>query len=98
MGKKSKRPGRQNKVKKEPTYRTREERNKEVIKIISKLTELNLNTNYDAVKQLYTVMTTYINTGERLLVNIPFPELNRKIVGVLATSIREQVWVKLEKN
>ena len=43
-------------------------------------------------------MTTYINTGERLLVNIPFPELNRKIVGVLATSIREQVWVKLEKN
>ena len=98
MGKKSKRPGRKNKEKKPTIQRKEEERNKEIMKIISKLTELNLNTEYDAIKQLYTLMNTYIKSGERIPVNIPFPELKRKIIGILATSIREQVWVKLVKN
>ena len=40
----------------------------------------------------------YIQEGERIELKIPFPEVGRKILGVLAINVREQVWVKMEKN
>jgi len=43
-------------------------------------------------------LNEYIEKGERILVNIPFPEVNRRIRGVLAISVRETVWIKMEKE
>ena len=41
-------------------------------------------------------MHTYVNEGVRLEINIPFPSIDRRIRGVLATNMREAVWIKLE--
>ena len=46
------------------------------------------------------IIKIYVDTGERQIIKIPFLEINRCIEGVLATSKREKVWVKLthQKN
>lgn len=89
------------KVKKAPREimeRTKEERRQEVIPIIEKLSELQLSTEYDAIKELYKLFKEYIEEGNRIEVNIPFPLIKRRIKGILAISVREPVWVKLENN
>lgn len=77
-------------------YRTLEERKEEILPIIHKLTELTLTTQYDEIKELYTLFKRYIDNGERIEIKINFPAIKRKIVGVLAINKREKVWVKLE--
>jgi hypothetical protein len=47
------------------------------------------------VKKLYLNFKEYISKGERLIVNIPFPEINRRIKGVLAINKREDVTIAL---
>ena len=37
----------------------------------------------------------YISEGERLIINIPFPEINRRIKGVLAINKSEEVVIGL---
>ena len=86
------------KVKLEPVYRTKEERMAEIKPILSKLSELQLNPEYEPIKKLYLEIKRYIQEGERIEIKIPFPEIGRKILGVLAINVREQVWVKMEKN
>ena len=88
-----------NKPKKEKTqhvYRTLEQRKEEVRKIIDKLNELHLSVDYEPIKQFYSIMFNYIRSGERTIVNIPFPQMNKRIEGVLATNIREEVALRLK--
>ncbi len=97
MGKKSRR---ENRTKQPIGTRTKEERQCEADKIFLMLEQLELTNEYSEIQELTTLVQTYINSGERIVVNIPFLEVNRKIEGVLATSKREKVWVKLthQKN
>ena len=75
------------------------ERQDEVKPIIQKLRDLHLNPAlYKSIKTLYQKLQIYIHQGERIELNIPFPEYNVTIKGILATSKSEQVWVKLERN
>lgn len=83
--------------------RTKEQRQNEVKTIIKKLNELHLNTSYDGIKTLFQNMKNYtditnINNDieEPILINIPCPELNILITGVLEIDLRKKVWVKLE--
>jgi len=88
-----------NKNKKEKpiaVYRSLEERKEEVRKLINKLNELQLTTDYDAIKQFYNLMFNYIRTGERTIINIPFPEMKKRIEGVLAINVREEVAIRLK--
>ena len=78
-----------------PEYRTKEERQNEVKEILRKLTQFDLNMKYEPVKKLYQKFKEYISEGERLVVNIPFPEINRRIKGVLAINKREEVTIGL---
>jgi hypothetical protein len=71
------------------------ERKQAVRKIIEKLHEHQLNTSFDAVVQLYKLFKRYISEGERIEVNILFPEINRRIKGILAISQREEGYIKL---
>ena len=41
-------------------------------------------------------MFKYIKTGERIIVNIPFPEINKRIEGVLAINTKEEVAIRLK--
>ena len=86
------------KVKKEIIYRTKEERQKEVKTILEQLSKLDLDSKYEPIKKLYGLFKTYIAEGNRIIVNIPFPEIKRRIKGLLAVSINEEVWLKLKKE
>lgn len=77
--------------------RAREEREAEGRKIIEMLTSLDLTVAYAGVRDLLPVLARYVDEGERTEVSIPIPEIGRRIVGVLATSRREEVWLRLEK-
>lgn len=83
------------KIKELSIVRTKDERKSEVKQIIEKLCELQLSNNYEPIQKLYNIMHQYINEGERIIVNIPFPEINKKIEGILPVNIKEQVIVKL---
>ena len=83
--------------------RTKEQRQNEVKTIIKKLNELHLNTSYDGIKTLFQSMKHYTDitninndSEEPILINIPCPELNILITGVLEIDLRKKVWVKLE--
>ena len=84
--------------KKLPEYRSKEERQEEIKPILSKLSELQLNPMYDEIRDLYKKIQLYISTGDRIEINIPFPAIKKRIVGVLATNKREQVWVMLKNE
>ena len=92
MGKKDRKPKRE---KKPPEYRTKEERTAEVKHILEQLNEFQLNPTYEPVKKLYLKFREYISEGNRILINIPFPEINRRIKGVLAINKREDVTIAL---
>lgn len=96
MGKKNRK--KEKRVKKEIVYRSKEERQNEIKEILSKLSEFNLNTAYEPIKKLYQIFKEYINEGNRIEVNIPFPEINRRIKGILAISVREEVWITLKNE
>ena len=93
MGNKKKRKVK--KENKEQEYRTKEERQSEVKHILEQLSEFRLNPTYDPVKKLYLKFKEYISEGDRIIVNIPFPEINRRIKGVLAINKREDVTIAL---
>lgn len=94
MGKKTKKK----KEKIQLDYRSKEERMEEIKPILSKLSELQLNPSYDEIRELYKHIKLYIANGDRIEINIPFPAINKKIVGVLAINKREQVWVMLQNE
>ena len=81
--------------KKNPILRTKEERKDEVRKIVSKLTELQLNVSYEPVKELFKILQKYINDGGKIHINIPFPMIQRRIKGLLPDYVNEKCWVTL---
>lgn len=62
---------------------------------MQKLNELNLGPTYAPVRQLYALLQDYVREGQRIAVNIPMPDFDRRIKGVLATNRREQVSIAL---
>ena len=96
MGNKKKRKVK--KEKKPPEYRNKEERKAEVKHILEQLNEFHLNVTYGPVRKLFEKFKEYISEGERLIVNIPFPEINRRIKGVLAINKKVDVTIALMKE
>jgi hypothetical protein len=79
-------------------YRTKEQRMTEIKPIIKKLTELQIKASeHEEIRELLTKIQIYIQQGERIEINIPFPIADVEIKGVLATDIKERVWVKFSK-
>jgi hypothetical protein len=76
--------------------RTQEQRRAQVRPIIDKLTELQMNMSYPAIRELYKVLNQFIKTGEDAKIKIPFPEFSRKIKGELSNAPYIPCWVKLE--
>jgi hypothetical protein len=79
-----------------PSERTQEQRRAQVRPIIDKLTELQMNMSYPAIRELYKVLNHFIKTGEDTKIKIPFPEFSRKIKGELSNAPYISCWVKLE--
>ena len=86
------------KAKREIVYRTKEQRQEEVKQILKQLSHFELTPRYEPVKELYKKFKQYIETGDRIEINIPFPMINRRIKGLLAISINEEVWIRLQNE
>ena len=86
----------QEKQKKQIVYRTRAERQKEVKTIIEQLTNFDLNMTYQPIRDFFKLCKEYVEEDRRIEVNIPFPEINRRIQGLLAISTREECWINLK--
>jgi len=78
------------------TERTVEQRRQQVRPIIDKLTELQMNISYPAIRELYKQLNQFVKTGEDAKIKIAFPEFSRKIKGELSNATYKQCWVKLE--
>ena len=80
------------------TERTIEQRREQVRPIIDRLTELQMNVSYPAIRELYKQLSQFIRTGEDAKIKIPFPEFSRKIKGELSNAPYIQCWVRLEMD
>ena len=78
------------------TERTIEQRREQVRPIIDRLTELQMNVSYPAIRELYKQLSQFIKTGEDMKIKIPFPEFSRKIKGELSNAPYIPCWVRLE--
>lgn len=78
------------------TERTIEQRRQQVRPIIDKLTELQMNISYPAIRELYKQLNQFVKTGEDVKIKIAFPEFSRKIKGELTNATYKPCWVKLE--
>jgi hypothetical protein len=78
------------------TERTIEQRREQVRPIIDRLTELQMNVSYPAIRELYKQLSHFIKTGEDIKIKIPFPEFSRRIKGELTNATYKPCWVKLE--
>ena len=79
--------------------RTREERQAETLPIIKKLTELKISAaEHPEIRLLFKYIQTYILTGQRIVVDIPFPIADVDIKGVLSIDIKERVWIKFTRG
>ena len=79
--------------------RTKAQRMAEALPIIKKLSELKLTAaEHPEIRELLQYIQTYIQSGERTLIAIPFPIADVDIQGVLATDVKERVWVKFTRN
>ena len=81
-----------------PFEKSKEERISDVKPIIIKLNELGFNMSSPAVKRLYKEMSEYMQDGNSRKINIPFPEVKRRIKGFLSGDTRKETWVKLEAD
>ncbi len=78
--------------------RTKEQRVAEIKPIIQKLSELKIKTcEHAEIKELLSKIQVYIQQGERIEINIPFPVADVDIKGVLATDVSERVWLKFTR-
>lgn len=82
-----------------PNEMTMEERKEATKRIIKQLKEFDLNVSHPPIKKLFGMLKKYNDDGSRLVINIPFPEVNRRIKGLLSPSIREDTHImfKYEK-
>ena len=78
------------------TERTIEQRREQVRPIVDKLTELQMNVSYPAIREFYKQISHFIKTGEDTKIKIAFPEFSRKIKGELSNAPYIPCWVKLE--
>jgi len=77
-------------------WKSKEERSECSKAIIKQLSDLGLTIQYPAVALLMRNIRDYINEGKRIKISIPFPEVNRRICGVLAIGRREETSIILK--
>lgn len=75
--------------------RTKKEKQNEVKKIVSKLTELKLTMIYEPIRELFLILKRYVEESKDIKINIKFPEIKKNIIGNLAIHRSKECWVKI---
>ena len=76
--------------------KTEEERRASSLEILKQVKALDLSVTHPPIKELLKLLKRHNETGEKIAVNIPFPDLNRRIKGVLAPGAREDSYIVLK--
>ena len=98
MGKKTDKKKKMKDKMKQDRKRNEQERRFETLNIIYQLKQNNITSKYPAIRTLLELMNTYVIYGDRIEVNIPFPEMKKRIKGVLASHKYEEVVVVLKHD
>ena len=75
--------------------RTIDQKKLVIIDIIKKINELQLSTEFPAVKELYKLFKEYQENDYSININIKFPEINRKIIGLLPIDCKNKPIIKM---
>ena len=84
--------------KKNPKLKDKEVRRAEIKEIINSLSNLELTIEYPPIKLLYSKMKDFIENGNKLKINIPFPVINKRIKGLFSDTVNQKSWIKLENE
>ena len=79
-------------------YKTKEQRKEDVRNIIKELNKFELTLRYEPVKKLYAHFKDFIDNGNVVKVNIPFPMINRRIKGNLMPNVKADSVITLVKE
>ena len=79
-------------------YKTKEQRKEDVKNIIKELNKFELTLRYEPVKKLYAHFKDFIDNGNLVKVNIPFPMINRRIKGNLMPNVKADSVITLVKE
>ena len=75
-----------------------EQRKEDVRNIIKELNKFELTLRYEPVKKLYAHFKDFIENGNIVKVNIPFPMINRRIKGNLMPNVKADSVITLIKE
>lgn len=79
-----------------PNIMTQQQRKEASNHILRQLKDLELNVSHKPIRELLGMLKQYNEDGIRRVINIPFPEVNRRIKGVLSPSVREDTHIVLK--
>lgn len=79
-----------------PNHRNEDERRQESLQILYQLKQHGITSKFPAIHTLIQELTRYVKEGMRIQLNIPFPEMNKIIKGVLAIHKREECTVVMK--
>ena len=79
-------------------YKSKEQRKDDVKNIIKELNKFELTLRYEPVKKLYAHFKDFIDNGNLVKVNIPFPMINRRIKGNLMPNVKADSVITLVKE
>ena len=64
--------------------------------IFEKLTELKLLVSeHDEIKELFEMISAYVKTGDKQVINIAFPAIRKRIKGVLEPNTSKESCIRL---
>jgi hypothetical protein len=75
--------------------RNQAERRLETLNILYRLKENGYSGKYEAVKELIVKLNEYVNNEKNVKFNIPFPEFEKRIIGELFISKKQECVVRL---
>ena len=80
-------------------YRSKIQRINEIKPILNKLSELNIKAcEHEEIRELLQKIQIYIQEGEKVIVDSPFPIADVVIRGILEIDIEKRVWIKFTKD
>jgi hypothetical protein len=87
-----------------PADKTKAERVKETVRLVKELQRVGFKPTDPGYKELYAVLTKWVNDGEAAFAEIPFmrhgrdAEINLPKTADKAATIRLKVWVEAEDD
>lgn len=84
--------------KKEPEFKTEEERKIEIMEVIKQINDIGFSTAVEGIKEFYGICNNYIKTGEGKSGKIKLEGFKREINYILPTKKQNMVKVALNYN